>query len=425
MILRASAENYLSLKHRQELSMIATSLSDTEDSLIHRPEILREAVLPVALLYGANASGKSNFIAALRWLRSGVLSSHRRGTPEGGVPRDAFALDPEIARTPTTIDVDFVLNDVRYSYGMSSDDEVILEEWLYVFPNNRKQMLFERDKQEFNFGRALKGRNRVIADLTRPNSLFVSAAAQNDHEQLTAIQSYFRSIQFSDDVSVPGLAIDVRFREDEIDQRTIDFLGKPLTGIVSMRKIESEKTEPQIKFERTFTELMGEFSGDREVKSRKLPDKNVSVELGHRAVDGSVVFFEPGDESAGTLRLLVLAGVIFEALDRGAPLIVDELDASLHTQACEAIVALFSSDEFNPKGAQLIATTHDTNLLLSRYLRRDQIWFVEKDAMGASCLYPLSEVRTRKGDNIERGYLEGRYGAIPFSGSPEALWRRD
>jgi AAA15 family ATPase/GTPase len=113
----------------------------------------------------------------------------------------------------------------------------------------------------------------------------------------------------------------------------------------------------------------------------------------------------------------MLLGLVFQALDEGAPFVIDELDASLHTQACEAVLALFSSPETNPRGAQLIATTHDTNLLRSRMLRRDQIWFTEKDGHGATHLYPLTDIRTRKEDNIEKGYLQGRFGAIPFSGS--------
>ena len=111
---------------------------------------------------------------------------------------------------------------------------------------------------------------------------------------------------------------------------------------------------------------------------------------------------------------MVVLGLAFRALDEGVPLYIDELDASLHTQACEAVLRLFCSPETNPKGAQLIATTHDTNLLNSPVLRRDQLWFTDKDDTGATQLYPLTDIRTRKGDNFEKGYLQGRYGAVPF-----------
>ena len=120
-------------------------------------------------------------------------------------------------------------------------------------------------------------------------------------------------------------------------------------------------------------------------------------------------------ESAGTLRLLMVLSLVYRALDYGTPVLVDELDASLHTLASEAILQLFCSPATNPKGAQLIATTHDTNLLASRFLRRDHVWFTEKDAHGATLLFPLTEIRTRSGDNFEKGYLQGRYGAIPVT----------
>jgi AAA15 family ATPase/GTPase len=116
-----------------------------------------------------------------------------------------------------------------------------------------------------------------------------------------------------------------------------------------------------------------------------------------------------------------MLGAIFRALDSGSPIVIDELDASLHTLACEAVLALFASPSTNPKGAQLIATTHDTNLLSSRHLRRDQVWFTEKGDDGATHVFPLTDIYTRKGDNIERGYLQGRFGAIPFAGSVREL----
>lgn len=146
------------------------------------------------------------------------------------------------------------------------------------------------------------------------------------------------------------------------------------------------------------------------------------LKLGHITSDGGTVYFTLDSESSGTRRLLLLLHHAFKALDQGSLLIVDELDTSLHTQACEAIIAPFSSRDTNPKGAQLVATTHDTNLLRSPMLRRDQIWFTEKDEGGATHLYPLSDFKVRKEDNLEKGYLQGRFGAIPFAGSALALF---
>jgi hypothetical protein len=152
-----------------------------------------------------------------------------------------------------------------------------------------------------------------------------------------------------------------------------------------------------------------------------MDEKAAHLQLAHQGADGRAVYFDLQQESDGTRRLLRLMIPAFRALDAGAIMAVDELDSSLHTRACELVVALFSNSVTNPKGAQLIATTHDTNLLVSSHLRRDQVWLAEKDPEGATHVYPLTDFRTRKSDNLERGYLEGRYGAIPFAGRPSDI----
>ncbi|MYA79128.1 MAG: ATP-binding protein, partial [Acidobacteriia bacterium] len=144
-----------------------------------------------------------------------------------------------------------------------------------------------------------------------------------------------------------------------------------------------------------------------------LEGKQVSIEFAHRGRDGKEFYLEMQRESAGTIRLLFVLTLAFRALDEGVPLFIDELDASLHTYACEEVLKLFCSRKNNPNGAQLVATTHDTNLMGSPVLRRDQLYFIQKDAEGATGLYPLTDIRTRKGDDIEKGYLQGRYGAVP------------
>jgi predicted ATPase len=221
-------------------------------------------------------------------------------------------------------------------------------------------------------------------------------------------------------ISVPGAVVSMQFAEQGMDKRVIDFLSKVGTGVVDFHRTESEIPDNLRSFQKAFADLIKKhFEEDSEPPEWR---KHFSVELAHRSRDGIKVFFDLEDESAGTLRLLMLVAAAYTALDEGSLLLIDGLDASLHTQACEAVLALFSSAQANRKGAQLIATTHDTNLLRSRFLRRDQIWFTEKDFEGATHLYPLTDFRTRTGDNVEKGYLQGRYGAIPFSGSVSELF---
>ncbi len=408
MLLRFGVQNLRSIRDKQELSLVASSLDDTRANLIDcRPAGAR--LLPVVLVYGANASGKSNLVRALRWMRQAVLLSHTRGEAGGKIPREPFALDPAIRSAPTICDADFDIAEVRYHYGIEASNETFTREWLYSFPNGRRQMLFERKEQQFEFGRNLRGHNRIIAGLTRPNSLFVAAATQNDHEELSRISRFFRAIGVEDQSSMT--------RWSDLDPRAVEFLGRVGTGVVGarLRRVEvSEKEE----FLQGFHSLMERAFGnpaDARLERDSDPHK---VEFAHRGRDGAEVYFDLDDESDGTRQLVESLTPAFRALDTGSLMVVDELDASLHTQACEALLALFASPKTNPKGAQLIATTHDTNLLRSPFLRRDEVWFTEKDVEGATHLYPLTDFRTRKGDNLERGYLQGRYGAIPFAGSP-------
>ena len=416
MLLRFSISNHHSIRSRQELSLAASSLKDVETGLIDTGSVQKERVLPATVIYGPNASGKSNFLAGLGFLRSAVLYSHSRGEPGAGVPRNPFALDPACNDAPTVVDVDFVVDGERYHYGFEAFEEFFGSEWLYSFPSNRRRLLFERERKNFEFGRGLKGRNRVIADLTRPNSLFLSAAVQNDHEQLSKVTKFFRTMHSDFAISAQGASVSSRFSEIDIDPRIVDFLKRIGTGIVDSQRREIEVPEEV----RKLTSLIDSAFRNLNIKDVKVEvdnkDKQILIELGHMGHDGRTVFFDLDRESTGTRRLLNILSKLFPALDEGALVVIDELDASLHTQACEAVLALFCSTVTNPRGAQLVTTTHDTNLLRSPVLRRDQIWFTEKDDEGATDLYPLSDIRSRKGDNIEKGYLEGRYGAMPFAG---------
>lgn len=421
MLLRFSVENFLSFREPIELLMTASSLKDDTSGLIRIENTTDTAVLSAALVYGANASGKSNLITALGAMRNTVLYSHSRGTPDGGTLHDPFALDPEYASRPSVFEIDFVRNGTRYRYGFEVNAKSFSKEWLYAFPNQRPQRLFVREDQNYTFGRALRGRNQTIADLTRPNSLFISAAAQNDHVDLTPIYTFFRDMRISDSLETRFID-EAYFRENDVDPKTIEFLKSIGTGVATHRRKEVEVPEKLKIFQKGINELIKKTA---EVPPDDFPlyDKQVQIELGHLGKNGEFVFFDLGMESAGTRRLLVQLQQIYRALANGWLIVVDELDASVHTKVSELILELFSSPTVNTNGAQLVATIHDTNLLNSQRLRRDQIWFAEKDATGASVLFPLTDISTRKGDNIERGYLQGRFGAIPFAGSVDSLIR--
>ena len=413
MLLRFAVANHLSIREKQELSFAASSLRDRSDGLIDCNAAQSGSVLPAIVIYGANASGKSNIVNAIAAMQGMVLWSHTRGEPGGGVPRDAFKLDSTCSQTPSRFEIDFVIDDVRYHYGFETTDDVFASEWLYAFPGAHRRKMFERDNNGFNFGRWLKGRNNNIAELTRPNSLFLSAAAQNSHEQLSKIYEYFRSIDFASSISVPGTTASALYTGGDLDQRVIEFLTSINTGVIGYQKRETDISEKDRAMRRDIVAIVEKFSGGAVKIEPDKFDKHVAIELAHRGRQGESVYLDLDSESAGTRRLLIVLSLVYQALDEGTLLCIDEVDASLHTYASEAILKLFCRPEINRNGAQLIATTHNTNLMKSSVLRRDQLWFTEKTPEGATELYPLTDIRTRKDDNIEAGYLQGRFGALP------------
>ena len=417
MLLRFGVANHLSIRDYQELSFATSSLKDRREGLIDCEATPNGSVLPAVVIYGPNASGKSNFVDAVGAMRSMVLWSQIKGEPDGGVPRSPFRLDSVSSNTSSCFDIDFVIDGVRHHYGFETSARVFETEWLYAFPKSHQRTLFERDRGKFHFGRGLRGQNNSIAGLTRPNSLYLSAAAQNGHEYLSKIYGFFRSILGVQDIDVPDVAASAQTTEKGgVDQRVINFLKKINTGVTGYRRKETELSEEERTVHREFIAMVKRIAGTRGDVEIDDDEKRVTFELAHRGRNNEDVYLDLGQESAGTRRLLIVLSAACHALDGGLPLCVDELDASLHTQASEAILELFCMPENNPKGAQLIATTHDTNLLESPMLRRDQVWFTEKDPEGATELYPLTDIRTRRGDNIQRGYLQGRYGSVPLTG---------
>ncbi len=425
MLLRFAVENHRSIRERQELSFAASTLKDRADGLLPCGAVKSRAVVPAAVIYGANASGKTNLVDSMETMKNLVLWSHITGGPGGRIPRHQFRLDPDWSEKPSCFEIDFTLEGVRYHYGFEATDRTFTSEWLYETPHAHSKRLFEREGQKFEFGRSLKGENQSISKLTRSNSLFLSAAAQNDHQVLTRIYEYFQNLIFSGTNSfahdkVPRLIEDSEFdggtinlEDGMLDDRVVDFLNLIDTGISGFRRIISFFSRPAgitrsdiILGENTHFTLSPEFEADDTYMKEEL-------QLAHRGTAEENVYFDLNLESSGTRRLLLILSKVFKAIDKGVPIFVDELDLSLHTVASEAILQLFCSREANPNGAQIFATTHDTNLMQSDFLRRDQLWFAEKRKDGNTEIYPLTDFRTRKDDNVELGYRQGRYGAIP------------
>jgi len=294
-----------------------------------------------------------------------------------------------------------------------------LNEYLYAYPEGRRQLWFERslESKRINFGKNLTGENRAIENLTRPNSLFLSAAAQNNHEKLLPIFKWF-----SNELNFRGNASGQRFNQqffelcannEEAQRTVVKFLAEADLGIVGIKITEEQLNDEMQAFREKFRKLLSEFSNaPAEPPAFGKPMRKITLQ--HRGANSSAVGIPMEHESAGTLEYIGVIGLAIEAISSGGVLCVDELDASLHPLLVEEIVRLFNQNETNPRGAQLVFTTHTTELLGTGILRRDQIWFTEKDDSGATRIYPMSDFKPRKNENIQRGYLQGRYGATPF-----------
>ena len=397
MLIEFRVENYRSLRDEQALTLEAGRIGESSDPRPRGVAGHGESLLPAAVIYGANASGKSNVLAALAFMREVVILSHRQWEPEGGIPRTAFAWGGK-RNESSMFEASFLVGETKYVYGFSVDDKAVVEEWLFAWPNHRKQMWFEREGDRFKFGEHMKGPNEAVMEVTRPNALFLSAAAQLGHKQLTPVYTWFRGISPVNILGRRSPMFHAGFideADDTLAARIRQLLKAADIGIVDMKSIETEQ----------------------ELRGRTLRRRRILLQ--HQADDDDS-WLNLEEESGGTKALFRMAPLLFRTLDLGGLLLVDELESSMHPLLGLAIVKMFSSPKTNPKNAQILFTTHDTNLLGTTLgeppLRRDQVWFTEKDEEGASKLYPLTDYKPRKAENLERGYLQGRYGAIPFLG---------
>jgi uncharacterized protein len=414
--------NHRSFQEQTELSLVASARLKDPGYGSFQPPGAKQRLLNVAGLFGANASGKSNVFSALGFLKNAVVNSHSHWNPDGPIPHNHFRLDRRSAETPSSYQIDLLLDGVPVQYGFSLTSAEIREEWLYAWPLGQRQIWLEREgPQKFSFGRFLKGQNKAIERLTRPNSLFLSAAAQNNHEQLLPLYRHIgRKILFAglDDESA-RLAFTMRLiRSNAAEtQAVLDMMREADLGLVGL-SVDKEEVPPNI---REVIKLLSQTDTSEDDRTG-LPEP-IEVDrlrISHASRDAPEgVSFDGSDESDGTLHWFAILGPILRALNDGALLVVDELNASLHELLQAELVRRFNDPECNPNGAQLLFNSQDSTLIGDLLgdpppLRRDQIWFADKSKDGASSLTPLTDFRGRSGENIQRRYLQGRFRAVPY-----------
>lgn len=420
VLLAFRGENVRSFRDELELSLVASSLAEQRSvrEVPWRVDGRTVGVLPVAGVFGANASGKSNLLKMMDDMRGHVVHSFRARSPSGGVPRRPYLLDPAARASPSRFEVDLVLDGVRHEYGFVLDDEQVLEEWAYRYPHGRAALQFRRQSMRVDLGANERAKGRAVTELLRPNALFLSTAASANHPVLLPLYEWFtRNLRFADAASRP---IRQAFTTQLLDQETrrewvLALLRAADLGVTGARRHDLDPVMKD-RVQRAVRILSG--AGDEPGFSDDEPSfEDLGVHLVHQGASGDVEL-DAADESLGTLVWFGLVGPVVDVLADGAVLLADELDASLHPGLVAELVRLFQDPATNPRRAQLVFNSHDATLLGDstgeRLLGRDQVWFTEKLVDGSTRLYPLADLDPRKEEAVGRRYLAGRYGATPI-----------
>ena len=411
MLLQFKVKNFQSIKEEAILSMVPSSDKSHPENLAHEG---KKDALKSAAIYGANAAGKSAviraFVAAIMAVRTSDTRNITQKIP-GMVP---FKFDEETAQGPCSFEFYFVAqNGVPYRYGFTADSNRVFEEYLYYYSSARPSRIFERG-DKFTYNQADESSFSKYEEKNTPNKLFLATATNwGNAKTAPAYQWLADSIDvYEPDFTMQTLALQA-FEKDEqgeLKQFTLSLLRQADINIDEI-KVDIVPLSNQAK-ELVFTDSAGNPVPQGQVKA-------VHIHAGHyvqsQSGEGSQFFLDLNEESLGTKQLFWFSPILKEVFGKGKTMVIDELDRSLHPFLVQFLVELFHTPEINQTNAQLIFTTHDTTLLSLDTFRRDQIYFVEKDPHTAATeLYSLDEFSVRKNENIEKGYLLGRYGAIPY-----------
>lgn len=419
MILEFTLENYRSFYGKKTLVLEADkALKECSDTNLF--EYNKHTLLRSLALYGANSSGKSNLVSAMHTMARCVLLSVKLNDNEE-LEYDPFLL-LKGNDSPTMFEIVFLKGDYYYRYGFRYNLERIVDEWLFrkTTPRSKEQMLFVRNEEGICVDENNFPEGAGYEEKTNDNRLFLSLCQQLGGEISRQVISWFQS-----DFNVISGLNNQQYRaysklffhkKESLSAEALDFFQKLRLGFNNILTHEEDPNIPQD----LPTELKAIFQRETQGK------KNIELDSVHNVysekgkVIGTINFSFEDRESSGTNKLFDLSGPIFETLYSGAVLVIDELDAKMHPLISQYIIELFNNSETNPKNAQLIFTTHDTHLLSQKILRRDQIWFTEKDAKEQTDLYSLMDIvlpdgtKPRNDANYERNYIAGRYGAIPY-----------
>ena len=412
MILEFSITNFLSFKDKVTFSMLANATNGLDDNYII---FNGRRVLKTSAIYGANASGKTNIFKILTIVVSMLRSSNIININEK-LPITPFKFDKNTIDKPSEFEIKFIVDNVRYVYGFVADSNEIHEEYLYFCPNGRETKIFDRtNTNDYSFPQKDEKILNDIASKNAPNKFLIATATNWNYEK-TKIPYKFLSVDINTFNYLSGLrdlALKEYLKNDkELKDFALDFLKKADFNIEDYKVLETDVPNNVLDAIPDFVKVG--MKEKPKVFTALFKHKDSDVELSYE------------EESMGTQIIFCFIPFIMDALNNKRVVVVDELDKSLHPYLVEMIVQMFNDPDINKNGAQLIFNTHDTNLLKLNILRRDQIWFTEKDDKnGISDLYPLSDFSVRKTENVAKGYMLGRYGAVPFIKNDFNLWEEE
>ncbi|WP_375416718.1 ATP/GTP-binding protein [uncultured Hymenobacter sp.] len=433
MLISFSVRNFRTFRERAEWSLIASPDKTREEENVVAVPGFGLRLLKSAVVYGANASGKSKLVEALIYIRGLVQESSKSGQVGEPTQIEPFRLNPASAQAPSEFEVQFVHQNVLYRYGFEVSATRIEAEWLFMraakgVRTKPEVELFYRTGQDISFNSRLFGgivNELVKVAAVRENALLLSVAAQFNQPRATSILNWFTQliILSTFNEAWEGALTFMLLRFPDSKQDILNLLASADLAIDDLQ--ESEQSQfpfPSNENERPdeTAKRLHKWTSQEYADVKTLHQTYTNAREPAEQVQFSMLI----DESIGTQKLLALAGPVVSVISMGSILVVDELDARLHPNLVSKIVHLFNSKTTNPNNAQLLFNTHDTNLLASGNFRRDQIWFTEKNRYGEASLYSLADFKTdqvRKDDNFEANYVRGKYGAVPYLGDFNAL----
>ncbi|OOV14434.1 ATP-binding protein [Deinococcus sp. LM3] len=419
MLIQFSVENYRSIRDTVTIDFVAQKLKSHDPRIDDRnvAEFNRIKLLKSIGIYGANASGKSNIIKALQFFDKMVTQSASKMQKGDKIEVEPFLLNEEYSKKPSLFELIFLLEGIKYRYGFLANQERIEEEWLYWTPKSHERRIFTRELDKIKGGEDFS-EAQSLQKFLRSNALFLSVAAQFNSKIPTKIIDAFSSMFFLDGTEIQYRGLSVRMLEKSFIRDDIHSFLKAadlcIDSVTLGEKGKLSDSERQALSEKSLQEMI--------IDSRQIVNTWHHKFNNQGEITGTEKFDLDTHESNGTKKLFALSALLITTLKVGGVLIIDEIDSQLHPMITLSIIRMFNSKASNPKNAQLLFVTHDTNLLDSNVLRRDQIWFAEKDKTQATEYYSLSDYKIdgksiRNDASFEKNYISGKYGAIPYLGS--------